>query len=120
MQDIESPKLAKVNKRSERFLKDGTDILAIYQSLHFAVYESSEEPFQTLAKLQGYSLYSKREKKNDPSNYRSISLLPAVSKIIEKVVHDQLFFQMKIYYTTTKQSLMQIVNKSLFFLTDKT
>ena len=63
MQDIESPKLAKVNKRSERFLKDGTDILAIFQSLHFAVYESPEEPFQTLAKLQGYSLYSKREKK---------------------------------------------------------
>ena len=28
-------------------------------------------------------------KKTDPSNYRLISLLPVISKIIEKVVHEQ-------------------------------
>ena len=31
----------------------------------------------------------KKGKKPDPSNYRSISLLPAISKIIEKVVYEQ-------------------------------
>ena len=31
----------------------------------------------------------KKSSKTDPKNYRPVSLLPLVSKIIEKVVHDQ-------------------------------
>ena len=31
----------------------------------------------------------KKDKKTDPKNYRPISLLPVISKILEKVIHDQ-------------------------------
>ena len=39
-----------------------------------------------IAKLK--PLY-KKGKKTDPKNYRPISLLPVISKILEKVIHDQ-------------------------------
>ena len=72
MQDIESSKATGVDKLSGRFLKDGTDILA--------------KPVSALCNLS----ISRGVFPNDPSNYRPISLLPAISKIIEKVVHEQI------------------------------
>ena len=39
-----------------------------------------------IAKLK--PLY-KKGKKTDPKNYRTISLLPVISKILEKLIHDQ-------------------------------
>ena len=51
-----------------------------------------------VAKLR---LLYKKGSKTDPKNYRPISLLPLISKIIEKVVHDQtqnFLNKSKIYY----------------------
>ena len=53
------------------------------QSFHQTLYSPDE---CKIAKLK--SLY-KKGKKNDPKNYRPISLLPVISKILEKVIHDQ-------------------------------
>ena len=39
-----------------------------------------------IAKLK--PLY-KKGKKTDPKNYRPISLLPVISKVLDKVIHDQ-------------------------------
>ena len=56
----------------------------------------------------------KKEKKPYPSNYRSISLLPVISKIIEKVVHGQteaFLSDENIYCTITNYSLEQIIQQ---------
>ena len=56
----------------------------------FATSRSLIKCFLILAKLPKLKLIFKKGKKKkiDPSNDRSISLLPLISKIIEKVVHD--------------------------------
>ena len=43
-----------------------------------------------LAKSQKSNLFSKKGKNVDPTNYRPISLMPLISKIIGKVVHNQI------------------------------
>ena len=40
-------------------------------------------------KVAKIKLLYKKGTKTDPNNFRPISLLPIVSKIIEKVIHDQ-------------------------------
>ena len=53
-----------------------------------------------IAKLK--PLY-KKGKKTDPKNYRPISLFPGISKILEKVIHDQ-----TMEFVTKKKYLIQI------------
>ena len=50
--------------------------------------------FQSSGKFPKYYLYLplyKEDIKSDPNNYRPISILPVVSKIIEKVIFKQLY-----------------------------
>ena len=42
-------------------------------------------------KWQEYHLFIKMAKKNLPGNYRPISVLPAVSKVMEIILYDQLY-----------------------------
>ena len=88
MQDIKSSKAAGVDKLSGRFLKDGADILVkpVSALCNLAI---SREVFPHACKVAKLKPVFKKGKKTDPSNYRPISLLPAISKIIENVVHDQ-------------------------------
>ena len=92
LQDLDENKAAGLDNLSGKFLKDGVTILAkpisktylelklISQNLSI---KSSIFPSDfKIAKLK--PLF-----KNRPPNYRPISLLPLVSKIIEKVIHDQ-------------------------------
>ena len=74
---INPNKAAGIDHLSGRFLRDGAKILAL--------------PISQICNLsikQSKLLY-KKGSCTDPKNYRPISLLPLVSKIVEKVIHQQ-------------------------------
>ena len=75
MTNIESFKAAGIDKLFGRFLKDGA--------------KESQGVFSNARKVAKLKPIFKRGKKTDPSNYRPFSLLSSVSKIIERVIHDQ-------------------------------
>ena len=81
-------KAATTDNVSGRFLKDGADVLGILitQICNLSIKPSHFPKDSKVAKLK--SLYEKGTK-TDPKNFRSISLLPIVSKISEKSIHDQ-------------------------------
>ena len=56
------------------------------QSLNYVIFPSNVHFFQQIAKLK--PLFRKGST-TLPKNYCPISLLPLISKIIEKVIHDQ-------------------------------
>ena len=87
--NIESSKAAEVDKPSGRFLKDGVNILAKLISA-LCNLSISQVVFPNACKLAKLKPIFKNGKKTDPSNYRPISLLPSISKIIERVIHHQL------------------------------
>ena len=74
---------------SGRFLKVGADMLAIpvTQICNLSIKLHHFSNNCKLAKLK--PLY-KKGPKTDPKNFRPISLLPIVSKIIEKIIRDQI------------------------------
>ena len=88
MTNIESSKAARVNKLSGRFLKDGANILAKPISA-LCNLSMSQGVFSSASQVAKLKPIFKKGKKTDPSNYRSISLLPSISKIIERVIRDQ-------------------------------
>ena len=88
MTNIQSYKAAGVDKLSGRFLKDGANILAkpISTLCNLSI---SQRVFPNACKVVKLKPIFKKGKKTDPSNYRLISLLPSISRIIERVIHDQ-------------------------------
>ena len=73
---------------SRKFLKDGADILArpILQLCNHCIKLNS---FPRSCKIVKIKPLFKKGSKTDPQNYRPISRLPILSKIIETVIHDQ-------------------------------
>ena len=88
MEKIEISKAASIHKLPGRFLKDGAEILSkpISEIYNLSIPHGIFNKACKVAKLKPIF---KKGKKVDPFNYRSISLLPLISKIIVKVVHDQ-------------------------------
>ena len=81
-------KAAGIDDLSEKFLKDGANILAkpISELCNLSIKFSLFPTDCQIAKLK--PLF-KKGSTTLPKNYRPISLLPLISKIIEKVIHDQ-------------------------------
>ena len=87
LQNLGEKKAADLDNLSSKFLKDGTTVLAkrVSQIFNLSI-KYSIFPFDCkTAKLK--PLF-KKGSRTDPKNVRPISLLPLVSKIIEKVIHD--------------------------------
>ena len=59
------------------------------QYLNFATFLLNSTPFQEVTKLLKLNHFLKKGSKSDPQNYHPISLLPLLSRIIERIVHDQ-------------------------------
>ena len=88
MKDSNPSKAAGIDNLSGKFLQDGTDILAkpISQLCNLSIKLSS---FPRSCKIAKVKPLFKKGSKTDPQNYRPISLLPTLSKIIERIAHDQ-------------------------------
>ena len=88
LKNIDISKTARVDNLPERFLKDGAVILAkpMTKICNLSIKSKMFPDPCKLAKLKPILKGSGM----DPSNYRPISLQPLISKIFEKIVHDQM------------------------------
>ena len=96
-------KAAGIDDLSGRFLKDGSRVLSkpISELCNLSIKLGSFPDACKIAKLKPLS---KKGSKTNPSNYRPISLLPLISKVIEKLIHEQtstFFYLTMKFYTTT-------------------
>ena len=74
------------NKLFKRFKKPLSGPLSLLINLTF-----SEGKFPTILKIGNIYPTYKKGNKTEVTNYRSISLLSNISKIMEKMVHDRLY-----------------------------
>ena len=88
LKNVDITKSAGIDNVSATFLKDSGEVLAspIAQLCNLSISTSSFLDSCKTAKL--FPLYTKGCKA-DPKNYRPISLLPIISKVIEKIIHVQ-------------------------------
>ena len=88
LKDMNVDKAAGIDNLSGKFLKDGANILAkpISELCNLSIKYSLFPTDCQIAKLK--PLF-KKGSTTLPKTYRPISLLPLISKIIEKVIHDQ-------------------------------
>ena len=88
LEDLDEDKAGGLDNLSGKFLKDGATVLAkpFSQICNLTIKYSICPSDCKIPKLK--PLF-KKGSKTDPKNYHPISLLPLVSKIIEKVIHYQ-------------------------------
>ena len=88
LEEINPSKATGLDNIAGKFLKDGAIALAepITELCNLSILQSKFPEGCKQAKLK--PLF-KKGSKDDPKNYRPISLLPQLSKIIEKIIHGQ-------------------------------
>ena len=87
-------KAAGIDNLSGKFLKDGAHVLArpISQLCNLSIKLNS---FPISCKIAKVKPLFKNGSNTDPQNYHTISLLPLLSKIVERIVQDQTEFSSK-------------------------
>ena len=88
--ELKPNKAVGLDKVSSRLLKDAADIVAPSLTSLFNI-SINIGCFPSTWKLAKISPLFKKGSKQDPSNYRPISVLPTISKLLEKAVHIQLY-----------------------------
>ena len=80
-------KASGIDNLSGKFLKDGADVLAlpISQVCNISISLSTFPQHCKMAKLKPQC----KKRSTESKNFRAISLLPLLSKLIEKTIHDQ-------------------------------
>ena len=88
LKQLNAAKSAGIDNLTGKFLKEGAPVLAspITDLVNLSISLSLFPDDCKIAKLK--PLY-KKEAKTKPKNYRPISLLPLLSKIIERIIHNQ-------------------------------
>ena len=88
LKQLNPAKSAGIDNLTGKFLKEGAPVLAspITDPVNLSISLSLFPDDCKIAKLK--PLY-KKEAKTKPKNYRLISLLPLLSKIIERIIHNQ-------------------------------
>ena len=79
-------KVAGIDNLSGRFLQDGAKVLS---KLISDLCNLSIKKFPDPCKVAKLKPLYKKGTVTEPCNYRPISLLPLISKVIERVIHDQ-------------------------------
>ena len=89
LENIDPSKAAGFDNIGGKFVKDGLQGIAtpITELCNLSIKHCI---FPTDCKIAKLKPIFKKGSKTDPKNYRPISLLPLISKIIEKVIHDQM------------------------------
>ena len=90
IKELKPNKAVGLDKVSSRMLKDAADIVAPSLTSLFNI-SINNGCFLSTWKLAKISPLFKKGSKQDPSNYRPISVLPTISKLIEKAVNMQLY-----------------------------
>ena len=85
---LDSLKATGLDGISWKFLKDGAEVLAL-PLCNLVNLSIKQSLFPDQCKIAKLKPLFKKGSKSDPTNYRPISLLPAVSKIIEKTIQIQ-------------------------------
>ena len=88
--ELKPNKAVGLDKVSSRLLKDATDVVAPSLTSLFNIFINTG-CFPSSCKLAKRSPLFKKGSKQDPSNYRPISVLPTISKLLEKALHMQLY-----------------------------
>ena len=88
LEHINPSKSAGLDNLTGKFLRDGASVLAapISDLCNLSI---SLSVFPDACKIAKLKPIYKKESKTEPKNYRPISLLPLISKIMEKVIHNQ-------------------------------
>ena len=108
LKEFKTSKATGIDNLAVRFLKDGSNILctAIAKICNISIKLASFPDKCKIAKIK--PLY-KKGLKTDPKSFRPISLLPLISKIIARIIHDQ-----------TMNFLLDNINQVLENLTQET
>ena len=88
LKNLDVTKASGIDQTSARFLKDGAPVIAIHLAniINLSIKLDTSPSQCTIAKIK--PLF-KKGTKTEAKNYRPISLLPLISKVIEKSIYDQ-------------------------------